>query len=108
MMRGIPQKPKNTSRLFKSLSAYVINREKVLEETPVSSKEKNAKNANEGSAPNPEEHKPVQHKQLDVQVLITEVEDLLKTMDQADARVQRILSKLHELKTAILLMAEKG
>ncbi len=104
-MRGIPQKPKNTSRLFKSLSAYVINREKVLEETPVSSKEKNA---NEGSAPNPEEHKPVQHKQLDVQVLITEVEDLLKTMDQADARVQRILSKLHELKTAILLMAEKG
>lgn len=50
-----------------------------------------------------EEQKP-----LNIQVLLGELESLVKNMDQGDARVQRITGKLYELKTAILIALENN
>jgi hypothetical protein len=47
-------------------------------------------------------------KPLDVQVITGDLENILKTMDQADARVQRATAKLHELKTAVMLATAKS
>jgi hypothetical protein len=84
MLRNMPGKANNDSDLTKNLRAFLMNREKPAE------------------APRPEKRK-----HLDVQYLFSEVENLLKSMDQADARVQRTMAKFHELKTAIMLSAGK-
>jgi hypothetical protein len=76
-----PQKPRQLSNLTKDINAFILNRGKAATETPA----------------------PEARQQLDTQMLFSDLESLLKSMDQTDARVQRAQGKLHELKTAILL-----
>jgi hypothetical protein len=83
MRQNNPQTPGQISRDIKS---FILNR----------------KNAGT-DAPAQEDR---QH--LDTQMLFNDLENLLKNMDQGDARVQRVLAKLHELKTAVLLTANKN
>jgi hypothetical protein len=85
LLHHIPQKSKTTSSLTSDLKVFLTNRGKNVAEAP----------------------RAVNQQHLDVQVLMGEMETLLNSMDQADARVQRILAKFHELKTAVLLTEQK-
>jgi uncharacterized protein YgbK (DUF1537 family) len=85
MLRRIPQKPKNNTNLTNDLKDYLLKRDTTVKQAlPVQ------------TPPSKE------RKHLDVQVIVGEMESQLMNMDQADARVQRILAKLHELKTAVM------
>jgi len=104
MPNKITQKtPKNTSRLFKNLSAYVIEREKSLRE--LASAQKDNKSSVDLSAL--ERLKTERSSQLDVQVLFNVLELLVKNMNQEDVRVQLALAKLYELKAAVLVSSMK-
>jgi hypothetical protein len=85
MLNHNPQKPRQLSNLTKDINAFITNRGKA------------------GTNMTRQE----EHQQLDTQMLFSDLENLLKSMDQTDARVQRAQGKLHELKTAVLLTADK-
>jgi hypothetical protein len=86
MLNHNPQKPRHLSNLTKDINAFITNRGKAG--TNMARQE--------------------DHQQLDTQMLFSDLDNLLKSMDQTDARVQRAQGKLHELKTAVLLTAEKN
>ncbi len=79
MANIMPQKPAHNNDLTRDIRAFMIKRDKMAETSRVA-----------------------EHKSLDTQVLLGELENLIKSMDQGDARVQRMTAKLQELKTAIL------
>jgi len=81
-----PQRPRQPSNLTNDINAFLTNRSKPGTNAP----------------------RQETHEQLDTQVLFSDLENLLKSMDQTDARVQRAQGKLHELKTAVLLTADKN
>ena len=81
-----PQNQKQSSDLTSDIRSFILNRNKA------------GANAPQAEA----------HEQLNTQMLFSDLENLLKSMDQGDARVQRVQGKLHELKTAVLLTADKN
>jgi hypothetical protein len=85
MLREIPSSPKHDSDLTRNLRAFILNRDKASFEA-----------------------RQNDHKNLDLQVLFNDMENILKSMDQVDARVQRTQAKLHELKTAVLLASNEN
>jgi len=85
MSDNIPQRPREDSELTRYLKAYVLNKD--------SSRQLQAERVK---------------KNLEVQVLMGELENLLRSMDQSDARVQRAMAKLQELKTAIVMALDDG
>jgi hypothetical protein len=84
--RDNPQRPRQLSNLTSDIRTFMLNRNKAGTNAPA----------------------PEKHQQLDTQMLFSDLENLLKSMDQTDARVQRAQGKLHELKTAVLLTADKN
>jgi len=85
MSDNIPQRPREDSELTRYLKAYVLNKD--------SSRQLQAERVK---------------KNLEVQVSMGELENLLRSMDQSDARVQRAMAKLQELKTAIVMALDDG
>ncbi len=85
MSDNIPQRPREDSELTRYLKAYVLNKD--------SSRQLQAERVK---------------KNLEVQVSMGELENLLRSMDQSDARVQRSMAKLQELKTAIVMALDDG